>query len=211
MLLVHTLDSENSRNSFLLQDSCVTSMTYISPLVVLFWIVWDAGAHECAGACAWPCVQRKMLGPLFYTLHLFPEDSISHWIWHWAGSQKTSVILLFLLPIMLGSQAHMVIGDSLLGCRDPDSADILSACSSPFSRCLWWGSLPHLDCPGSPCSYQSWFLPVFRCHVYMHALLCFLSLTSTGNKLGKEQSHRAHSFGVAFSGQRPAWLLVEIQ
>ena len=128
--------------------------------------------------------QRKMQGLFF----------ISHWIWHWAGSQKTSVILLFLLPIVLGSQAHMVIWDSLLGCRDPDSADVLSAWSSP----LWWGSLPHIEWPGYPL-----FLSVIGLTCIqdaMHACLVLLLVFDFYWEQAGQGTVLLHLFAVAFSG-----------
>lgn len=65
---------------------------------------------------------------------LSTQDSVSHSIWHLAGSQQTPAIVLFLLSIVLLSQEHTVTSEFSLGYRDLNSVHILSACPSHLSK-----------------------------------------------------------------------------
>lgn len=174
--------------------------------------VWCVCTWMCRCICLTKRPEKNARFPVLFSSPI-PWDSISHWTWHWAGSQKTPVILLFLLPMVLGSQVHMVTPDSLLGYRDPDSADVFSACSSHFSRCLWRGSLlTHLECSASPYSVMvhSYLYP--RCHACMHACLVLLLIFVFYWKQVEQGTVLCHLFAVVSSGtERPVWLLVEAQ
>lgn len=170
--------------------------------------VWCVCTWACRCICLTKRPEKKARFPVLFSSPI-PWDSISHWTWHRAGSQKTPVILLFLLPMVLGSQAHMVIPDSLLGYRDPDSADVFSACSSHFSRCLWRGSLlTHLECSAFPYSVMVLTCTQDAMHACLVLLLIFVfywKQVGLGTVLG-------HLFAVVSSGtERPGWLLVEAQ